>query len=414
MAYRGYVVGSPLRPRRLPLPAVLIAVLVLVGTLSSASAETEGATTTVPSDSEAQTTETTAAGSSTTLSAEQSRDKARAVANLNLAKAADVEIAESLRAINEEANATLEKIEAANERIEAAEAAVDRSMADLERSDSEQQQIEQSLTVKAVEGFKSRSIGDPYGILGEASVRDSLRQNQLLDEVSSSTTELLEELRGLLEDRRYAAAMAEQAATDANNAEQELQAQLENLKEQQETQVDLKREVERRIDQWAGELTAYAAEDSAIRDLIGSRATVVNTAINNPTTPSALGFQWPLDTQPTSEYGYRTHPILKQRKLHAGIDQPAPVGTPIASSNEGVVIFAGSRRGYGQTVIVDHGGEITSLYAHMNEIGVVEGQNVARGDILGFVGKTGLATGYHLHFEIRVGGGAVNPRLYLP
>ena len=106
--------------------------------------------------------------------------------------------------------------------------------------------------------------------------------------------------------------------------------------------------------------------------------------------------------------------MFGKRKFHNGIDLGAGRGTAIATSNDGVVIFAGSRSGYGNTVIVDHGGGITTLYAHMSELGATDGQTVSRGDIVGFVGKTGTATGYHLHFEVRVNGGSVNPRNYLP
>ncbi|MGI9597360.1 MAG: peptidoglycan DD-metalloendopeptidase family protein [Acidimicrobiales bacterium] len=384
-------------------------------TAPTTAAPTTAAPTTATS-SPSQTTVTAPAATSTTLSSEDRQEKARAVANLNLAKAADVEIATSLKAINDEANTTIEKIEAATKRIEVAEAIAARSEDDLAKSGDKQREIEASLMAKAVEGFKTRSIGGSAGILSEATVNEALRQNQLLDEASSSTTELLEELRGLLEDRRFANAQAEQAAVDATEAEQILQAELETLKEQQNIQVGLKVEAERRIDQWAGELTAYAKEDAAIQTLIGRSAApaVVNTAINNPTTPSALGFQWPVAASVTSEYGYRIHPVYGSRRLHAGIDVGAAGGTPIASSNNGVVIFAGTQGGYGRTVIVDHGGGITTLYAHMSQIGSTEGQTVARGDILGFVGASGTATGNPLHFEVRVNGGPVNPRNYLP
>jgi murein DD-endopeptidase MepM/ murein hydrolase activator NlpD len=271
--------------------------------------------------------------------------------------------------------------------------------------------------LKAVEGFKTRSIGGPGNLLGDESVNQAVRQNQLLDEASSSTTELLEELRGLLEDRRQANTEAERAEADAKAAERELQAELEKLKDQQNAQLGLKAEAERRVDQWAAELTAYAREDAGIQKLIGDNAApaAVNNAINAPTTPSALGFQWPLESVTvTSEYGYRIHPVYGTRRLHAGIDMGAARGTPIASSNDGVVIFVGTRGGYGRTVLVDHGGGITTLYAHMSETGAFDGQAVSRGDIVGFVGATGTATGNHLHFEVRVNGGPANPRNYLP
>ncbi|MEM7324859.1 MAG: M23 family metallopeptidase [Actinomycetota bacterium] len=382
-------------------------------------------TTAAPAETTAAPTETTApaapstvdpnAQPTTTAAPQSAEERARAVANLNLAKSADVEIAARLNIINEEANATLDKIESARKRIEVAQEIARRTQADLAESGEERREIENSLALKAVEGFKTRSIEGAGALLNAEDGTQSLRQNQLLDQASVSTTELLEELRVLLEDQRLATAEAERAERDARVAEKELEAELEILKDQQTEQLGLKAEAERRIDQWAGELTAYAREDAAIQELIGQSAAVVDTAINTPTTPSALGFQWPVvDGRVTSEYGYRIHPVYGTRRLHAGIDIGAARGVPIASSNDGVVIFAGTQGGYGRTVIIDHGGGITTLYAHMSEIGAVEGQLVDRGDIVGFVGASGTATGNHLHFEVRINGGPSNPRNYLP
>ncbi len=393
-------------------------------TVTEAPTETTVApteTTVAPTDTEAtdpaapSTVDPNAEQTTTTLTAESQQERARAVANLNLAKSADVEIASRLNTINEAANATIDKIDDARKRIEIAQEIAKRSQDDLAQSGAQQREVENSLALKAVEGFKTRSIEGAGSLLNAEDGNQSLRQNQLLDQASVSTTELLEELRGLLEDQRFASAEAARAERDAREAEQELEAELEILKDQQAEQLGLKAEAERRIDQWAGELTAYAREDAAIQALIGENATVVETAINTPTTPSALGFQWPVvDGRVTSEYGYRIHPVYGTRRLHAGIDVGAARGVPIASSNDGVVIFAGTQGGYGRTVIVDHGGGITTLYAHMSEIGSTVGQLVDRGDIIGFVGASGTATGNHLHFDVRVNGGPSNPRNYLP
>ncbi|MEM7275225.1 MAG: M23 family metallopeptidase [Actinomycetota bacterium] len=378
----------------------------------------EDATTTAPPADDGATDQPPAAPEATTttvLDAEAAAERDRAMANLNLAKAADVEIAAQLNAINEAANRTIDKIEDARKRIEVAQVIAERSREDLEASGEKQLEIESSLTTQAIEGFKTRSIEGGAGLLTQSGGTEALRQNQLLDQANSSTAELLEELRALLEDRRLASEEADRAARDAEAAEQELEAELDILKSQQAEQLGLKAEAERRIDQWAGELVAYAREDAAIQQLIGQSAAPIDTAINTPTEPSALGFQWPVvEGRVTSEYGYRIHPVYGTRRLHAGIDIGAPRGTPIASSNSGVVIFAGTQGGYGRTVIVDHGGGITTLYAHMTEIGASVGQLVDRGDIVGLVGATGTATGNHLHFEVRVNGGPSNPRNYLP
>ncbi|MBC7326760.1 peptidoglycan DD-metalloendopeptidase family protein [bacterium] len=125
------------------------------------------------------------------------------------------------------------------------------------------------------------------------------------------------------------------------------------------------------------------------------------------------GFIYPVRGQITSGFGMRTHPIYKIRKMHTGIDLSAPSGTPIKASAGGVVVFAGWWGGYGNVVIIDHGGGISTLYGHCSAIYVNKGQNVNQGETIAAVGSTGLATGPHLHFEVRKNGKPVDPMNYL-
>lgn len=121
----------------------------------------------------------------------------------------------------------------------------------------------------------------------------------------------------------------------------------------------------------------------------------------------------PVDAPVTSGFGYRVHPILGYRRFHAGIDFGASYGTVIRAADSGTVIFAGWYGGYGRAVIIDHGNNLTTLYGHTSEVYVTEGQAVQRGQPIAAVGATGLATGPHLHFEVRVNGEPVDPANYL-
>ena len=115
----------------------------------------------------------------------------------------------------------------------------------------------------------------------------------------------------------------------------------------------------------------------------------------------------------TSRYGFRTHPIFGTRRLHAGIDFRGSTGTPILAAESGTVVYAGQRGGYGNTVVVDHGGSLATLYAHQSRLAVATGDEVQQGEAIGAVGSTGFSTGPHLHFEVRVGGTPVDPLNYL-
>ncbi len=107
----------------------------------------------------------------------------------------------------------------------------------------------------------------------------------------------------------------------------------------------------------------------------------------------------------------RWHPVLGKKRPHRGVDYAARIGTPIKASGDGRVVFRGRKGGYGKTLILQHGGNITTLYAHMSNYrrGVKSGSRVRQGQVIGYVGKTGLATGPHLHYEFRVNGAHRNP-----
>lgn len=124
---------------------------------------------------------------------------------------------------------------------------------------------------------------------------------------------------------------------------------------------------------------------------------------------------WPVPgyTIITSKYSMRVHPITGQYKLHTGIDIGAPMGANFIAANDGIVTRAGFNTAYGNMVIVDHGGGVSTLYAHGSEILVEVGQTVKRGDAVLKVGSTGYSTGPHAHFEVRINGVTTDPLPYI-
>jgi murein DD-endopeptidase MepM/ murein hydrolase activator NlpD len=123
--------------------------------------------------------------------------------------------------------------------------------------------------------------------------------------------------------------------------------------------------------------------------------------------------QWPVNGVITSGYGYRTHPVLGYSRLHAGTDFGAAAGTPIVAAEAGTVVSAGWLGGYGNAVVISHGGGVATLYAHQSRVAVGTGARVTRGQVIGYVGSTGMSTGPHLHFEVRVNGVTTDPTRFL-
>ena len=130
--------------------------------------------------------------------------------------------------------------------------------------------------------------------------------------------------------------------------------------------------------------------------------------------PVAIPSLVPIDyTRESSPFGEREHPVLGRMMMHKGLDLAAPTGTPIHATADGVVGRAQWVNGYGLYVQLEHGGNLETRYGHMSRINVADGQIVHKGDVIGYVGATGRATGPHLHYEVRVDGVAVDPTPYM-
>ena len=160
---------------------------------------------------------------------------------------------------------------------------------------------------------------------------------------------------------------------------------------------------------YAGLSRAMASSLQLVRWSTNGQAKWIDAANAERPAPSVGGLMMPANGPVTSYFGYRYHPILHFTRFHAGVDIGAGWGSPIVAAADGQVIGAGWSGGYGREVQIAHGGGIVSLYGHMSEIVAQPGSFVHAGQLIGYVGSSGLSTGPHLHFEVRQGGQPVNP-----
>lgn len=154
----------------------------------------------------------------------------------------------------------------------------------------------------------------------------------------------------------------------------------------------------------------------ALEEISAKKEAELRELIRNASLPgyvpiprSAGAMIYPVNGPITSNYGYRVHPIRGTTRLHTGMDFGVGYGVPVLAADNGVVIHSGWCGGYGNTIIIDHGGGFTTLYAHASSLAVNVGQTVKQGQIVSRVGSTGMSTGPHLHFEVRYHGNPINP-----
>jgi murein DD-endopeptidase MepM/ murein hydrolase activator NlpD len=194
-----------------------------------------------------------------------------------------------------------------------------------------------------------------------------------------------------------------------------LQAQTDRLRElaaSRSAQSRVKADLDGRIADYQAEADALAKSESSIQQLIVAKEAAARAsrggggAIDGRV--SGAGLIWPVGGPVTSGFG------MRWGRMHQGIDIGAGYGAPIHAAKAGTVIFVGQMSGYGNVVIIDHGGGFSTLYAHQSQLAASDGASVGQGDVVGYIGSTGHSTGPHLHFETRVNGSPQNPRNYLP
>lgn len=240
-------------------------------------------------------------------------------------------------------------------------------------------------------------------LLGSADFTELLTNIDLITKIMDHDLELIEALenqRLLIIEHQKKLEKQESNLIALKNEEDEKR---EVLVISRNTQVKLRREVEGMIAQMSSELDELdrlsKRLETELEDMYRRQQYV----------GGRMGWPVPNYYNINSPFGYRIHPILGTNRFHQGIDIPAPMGANVIASNEGTVIMAEWYGGYGNTVIIDHGGQIATLYAHNSRLLVSVGDEVKRGDVIALIGSTGNSTGPHLHFEVRRNGQYENP-----
>ena len=202
----------------------------------------------------------------------------------------------------------------------------------------------------------------------------------------------------------------------------DLRDQLEQEKQSIEKLVGLSEDKKSEIELIYDEKSELFSEAKANKDALiamENQLTVKEAEITNVLVGYEYGaapsgkMLWPTNGRLSSGFGYRTSKSTGRQRMHNGIDIYAQAGTPVLAADSGQVIMAEYDGGYGYSILIYHGGGIASFYAHLSGFAVSPGQFVQKGQVIGYVGRTGFTTGPHLHFEVRVNGGPQNPNSYL-
>jgi len=349
-------------------------------------------------------------------SASRRRDAARAqkaakARELNTLKASDDQLDAAVKTLDNQVATQEAATQSARQAVAAADAAQRQAEARLAQTESETARLRSSLVQRAVENYMRPQREGTDQMARPSSLGEMSRRNALLQQVANSDRDVLDRLRSvredLLSDREKANAARALAAQRRKGVTDKLAA----LQRDREAKGRLASALDTRIKGLQSEVDALNRESTRLAAVLskGSSGRASRSSDGGfDGKVSGAGLVWPVRGAVTSEYGYRWG------RQHAGIDVGAGTGAPIRAAKAGSVIHAGGLGGYGNAVILDHGGGFTTLYAHQSRLGTSEGQQVTQGQVIGYVGSTGNSTGPHLHFETRVDGSAQNPRRYLP
>lgn len=395
-------------------------------------------------------------------------DAAEAAAELDALSAEDAELVDALAAIDAHIALQASRVAGVLADIDAAEAQVVQARQDAAVLEAEIELVRVRLQQRAIEAFVAPR-SDGLDQLNTIDLTKGALRRSFLDEIVGDEYELVDQLRGRIAEQEAAERLARDLQAETEAARVELEERLAELDRSRVEAEDLRMEVQVRVAEWQQvsdeiaeadrqvaeeilrleeEARRIAAEEEARRlaeeeaqrlaeeeaqrlaEEEAARETEDDGTGDAPDPGDAPNDDGPDSDGPddtdvpsaefvvthrpvpgivTSPFGDRVHPIFGTVRAHKGLDLDGDTGDPIIAAADGVVLSAGWRNGYGNTVVISHGGGYTTLYAHQNEVNAAAGDRVLGGELIGWVGSTGWSTGSHLHFEVRLDGVALDP-----
>jgi murein DD-endopeptidase MepM/ murein hydrolase activator NlpD len=327
--------------------------------------------------------------------------KAQLARQLDTLKATESQLVDAVDALDAQVRGASAQVESARQAAAASEAELAEARQAVAATEARIEEMTHLLVGRAVAQFMAPRVADDADLASTDDLAASASKQALLDTVAAKDRDLIDQLGAAREDL-----VAQQHAVEAANArtlarKEQTEQRLAELRQAQQDKQKAVDAVEAHKRDVLGEIEEQSKAEANLTRIISERSPA---SVGGDTTATSSGCIWPARGVVSSEFGSRWG------RLHAGIDVAAPTGTPIWAAKAGTVIFVGQQSGYGNVVIIANEGNLTTLYGHMSRFATSDGTQVRQGQLIGYVGATGDATGPHVHFETRYGGVPRNPR----
>ena len=330
---------------------------------------------------------------------------------LNESRAKEKSLGDQVNSLEQQINSKQSDIDELEASISEAQVKLETLEEELAAAEEKVNTQNENLNARLRNMYKNGSVGFIDVLMDSGSFSEFLNNLSLVEKVYTSDQDVLEELQKAYDE------------IDAKKKEIEtLQAELSESKATMEEQKSSLEADKASVEKKKSEIAADSAETQRELDKLEADAQALTSSIRNSGSSSSSSkynggiMAWPVPSCHTvsSGYGGRIHPTTGKYKFHGGLDIPGSYGSAIVAANSGKVIWAGNRGdSYGNYVIIDHGGGVSTLYGHSSKVLVSTGQRVSRGQRIANVGSTGRSTGPHCHFEVRINGSRVNPNPYV-